>query len=487
MPALATRVVICVFDGLRPDMVTAALTPNLTRFAERAVWFREARSVFPSMTRVATSSIATGSPPAVHGIVGNSFYFPAAAPGHVLDTSRTTDIEAALAATGGRFLTADTFADRLAAAGKTVAIVHTGSAGSAFAINPRAAENGHWTYSVHGPENSRTPEAVHEVHRRFGPAPAHEIPLFEQNSFTTKVFIEHVLSSVKPDVALIWMNEPDTSYHYKFLGAPETLGVLKHVDALFGDILDFVEAQPDADDIAIIAASDHGQITSTALVDLPELLTREGHTAYRAVERRLDGAKITFTGGNMGEIRILEGGVARRDAIARWLAEQPFVGGLFSPAANDVEGQAPGSFSNALVSIDHAREPDLVFLLASSDDPDVYGLPGTCVISGGVPVGGGMHGGLNPYELNTVLMLSAPGDDRHGTVDETPVGIIDIAPTVLDLLGVPKASTMTGASLRCPPPAVPETMLETGIGAFRQRLHVTRSGHGRILLSGGRA
>lgn len=62
----ADCVVVCIFDGLRPDMVTSALTPNLVRLAGRGTWFREARSVFPSMTRVATASIATGAPPAVH-------------------------------------------------------------------------------------------------------------------------------------------------------------------------------------------------------------------------------------------------------------------------------------------------------------------------------------------------------------------------------------------------------------------------------------
>jgi phosphonoacetate hydrolase len=58
MTALADRVVLCVFDGLRPDMVTPELMPNLVRLAERGTWFREARSVFPSITRVATTSIA---------------------------------------------------------------------------------------------------------------------------------------------------------------------------------------------------------------------------------------------------------------------------------------------------------------------------------------------------------------------------------------------------------------------------------------------
>lgn len=73
------RVVVVVFDGLRPDLVTAETTPHLDRFRAKGASF-DGRSVFPSMTRVCTSSIAAGAPPAVHGIVGNTF-FHAAVPG----------------------------------------------------------------------------------------------------------------------------------------------------------------------------------------------------------------------------------------------------------------------------------------------------------------------------------------------------------------------------------------------------------------------
>src|SRR5437868_8086006 len=90
---LADRVIVAVFDGLRPDMVTPELTPNIMRLARRGTWFREARSVFPSVTRVATSSISTGATPAIHGVVGNSFYHPAAFPDSIFDTGRIDHLD----------------------------------------------------------------------------------------------------------------------------------------------------------------------------------------------------------------------------------------------------------------------------------------------------------------------------------------------------------------------------------------------------------
>lgn len=478
------RIVVCVFDGLRPDMVTPELTPNLMRLAASGCRFREARSVFPSMTRVATTSIATGAPPSVHGVVGNAFYFPEVARGHVLDVSDIGDIRLAEEAAGGRFITAETFADRLAAAGKRLDVVHSGSAGSAYCLNPRARANGHWTFSIFGEDFTQTPEAVTEVTSRFGPLPKRTLPRFDEVDYAGRVFVEHVLGGRDADVALIWFNEPDTSYHYKFLGSAETIEVLMAVDTAFGRILDWIDARPDADRYAVIAASDHGQISSREEVKLADLLTAAGHPARRAAERTLDGASVTFTGGNMGEIRILDGGERRLSEVGAWLRDQPFIGGLFSRSLNEIEGVVEGSFALSQVALDHERQPDLVYVLRSSNESDPHGLPGLGLITGGVPVGGGMHGGLNRYEMTTTLIVRAPGLPE-GSEDDRPVGIIDIAPTILDLLGLSPPSTMRGRSLVAEPEALVRRTLETGAGAFQQTLSFAAMGGRRILLSGG--
>jgi hypothetical protein len=484
----ADRVVICVFDGLRPDFVTPELTPNLARFAGQGTWYREARSVFPSMTRVATTSISTGAPPKVHGIVGNAFYFPEVTRDHVLDMSRADDVALAQAATGGRLVEAESFGDVLARAGKRLAIVHTGSAGSAHLLNPRAKANGHWTFSIFGREHTQTPDANDEVVARFGPLPPRELPRFAEVDYAERVLREHVLAVLKPDVAMVWFNEPDTSFHYRFLGSPETLAVLKAVDAAFGRILAWIDAQPDAERYAVIAASDHGQISTSGAIELSALLGAQGHAGRRAMERTLEGAQFCMTGGNMGEIRILEGGTARRDAIAAWLMEQDFLGMLFSRARNEVEGQVKGSFALSLVDLDHARQPDLVYVLRSGAEPDAYGYPGLGLLTkGDVPVGGGMHGGLNRHELNTVLMASGAGF-KQGQRDPRACGIIDIAPTTLALLGLQAPGTMTGLNLAQADGI--ETQLrewEAGAGDFRQKLERADRGSAFLLLNGCRA
>lgn len=475
----ASKVIVVVFDGLRPDMVTAERMPNLAAFAQSSIWFREARSVFPSMTRVATASIATGAPPAVHGLMGNTFYFPEASPDYVFDTSRADDLALAESKLGGPLLTAPTFADVLARANRTLAVVHSGSTGSAYAINPRAAQNGHWTFSNLGEEHTRTPAAVREVVARFGPLPPRSLPRFEEVDYTARVFIEHVLADTNPDVALIWFNEPDTSYHYRFLGAPDTYAVLERVDAAFARIIAAINARADARDVAVIVASDHGQISSTGLIDMAEKLTEAGHPAKTAATRSLEGCAVALTGGNMGEIRVLDGDLERRDAIARWLMRQDFIGMVFTPGNDPVRGDLEGTFSLKLVGMDHDRAPHLMYVMRSSRDADIYGWPGNGLITGGVPVGGGMHGGLNAHELNTVLMLGGAAARHGGRITWAPAGIIDIAPTILDLLDIAAPQSMRGRSLARNDANLDQVAHETLVaraGAFSQQLVIARRG-----------
>lgn len=487
----ASKVVIAVFDGLRPDMVVPALMPRLAAFAGQSLWFREARSVFPSMTRVATSSIATGAPPAVHGVVGNAFYFPEVTRDFVFDTSKAEDIRLAEAALGAPLLTAPTFADSLAAHGRTFAVAHAGSAGSAYAINPRAAGNGHWTFSIMGEAFTRTPGAVAEVVGALGPLPARDLPRFAETEYLARVFADHVLGERNPDVALVWFNEPDTSFHYKFIGSETTRQIMRAADAAFGRILDAVRARPDADDIAIIVASDHGQISSRGVTSMKSLLTEAGHPAAKASERRLNGAKVAITGGNMGEIRVLDGDLERRDAIARWLMTRDEIGMVFTAGADPVHGSVEGSFSTRLVGLDHPRGPDLVYVLRSDTGADAHGLPGLGLITDGdVPMGGGMHGGLNRHELNTVLILGGAASAGRAEKLDAPCGIIDIGPTLLDLLGIAPAPTMAGTSLlprdvqNMPGKAVTH---EAGTGAFRQTLALMTRGERSFAVHGGRA
>src|SRR6267154_6673325 len=68
----ATLNVVLVLDGLRPDAITPAETPNLWRLRQEGVAFTNSHSVFPTVTRVNATAIGTGTLPGRTGAVANS-------------------------------------------------------------------------------------------------------------------------------------------------------------------------------------------------------------------------------------------------------------------------------------------------------------------------------------------------------------------------------------------------------------------------------
>ena len=486
--ANAKKAVICVFDGLRPDRVSAGLTPNLWRFAEDGVWFRESRSVFPSVTRVATTSFATGAKPETHGVMNNRFYLPAVLADRLLDTSSASDLRAAEAALSGRFVEADGLGCALASAEKSFAVVHTGSPGSAYLVSHKAADHGHWTFSTYGHAHTQTPEAVHEVVDRFGPLPESVPPKFDDIDYGADVLVEHVLKHRRPDVALIWFAEPDTSYHYREIGSADAIAVTKRVDEQFGRVVRAVAAMPDAEETVVVAMSDHGQIATAEHVDVQGLL---GEAGLRCADHPGAGIDAVLGLGIALDITFLDKSRAKLEAAADALMAHPGIGMIFSKSKSPEEGVVPGTLPYSAVGIEHARAADLVSVLRSSVDQDQHGLPGkaVCTTPIDVPLGGGMHGGLNRHEQNTMLAFGGAGLPALGQIDD-PADLTDIVPTILSLLGAPVPQSMTGRPLAAladdERPSVDKVTLSARQGSYEQHLILATGGHHPVVLQGGR-
>src|SRR6266478_3770412 len=69
--------ILMIWDGLRPDLVTQRDTPNLFHMAREGVRFDHHHSIFPTLTMVNATALATGAPPGINGLEGNVFYLAA--------------------------------------------------------------------------------------------------------------------------------------------------------------------------------------------------------------------------------------------------------------------------------------------------------------------------------------------------------------------------------------------------------------------------
>lgn len=75
-PTEIRRVIVVVLDGLRPDAIRAFDLARLRRLAGSGASTMHARTISPSITWSALTSLLTGVEPAVHGVLADSMHLP---------------------------------------------------------------------------------------------------------------------------------------------------------------------------------------------------------------------------------------------------------------------------------------------------------------------------------------------------------------------------------------------------------------------------
>jgi len=468
------KFLIVLFDGLRPDMVRPDTAPNIHAFRRAWCTLPNAAATFPSETRVQVSSLVTGNfsgRPARarpgdnrsegHGIIANAFYDPALGFDGPMDTSDLARMRQADAAYGGRLLAAEDLGSILHRADLRYAVLTTGKIGNARLLNWSAAERGQPVFSIWGPDVS-SPAAAHDaVVARFGPVPEGAFPNSAVIRYAADILLGDFLARHDPDVAVLWLNEPDLSFHYRGIGTPESLEAIAAVDDAFGRIADWWRAEGRAAGWHIVTASDHGQITATGQLSVLAKLREAGFAAGKAIGPDAD---IAVKPGYAGNLTMRDRDPALIDRVFRWLVEQDWCGMVLSREPRE------GALPMAELNVASARAPDLWVALRTTDGPNAHGYPGTTLCDNpDIPAGGGIHGGLHRAELNTLLTL---GGDlfRPESVVESPCAMTDLVPTMLGALGVELPGTVAGRPLR-------ET-LAGGPAAVDWREHVLRAGIG---------
>lgn len=477
-----TRVLVVLFDGLRPDLVAPAITPNLHRLQRQGVTLGRQRTVYPSETRSALTSLVTGASPGQHGIVGNSYIDRAFTPPRYIDTNEDHVVEAIDAAAGGRLISARSLGEVLASQGRTLAVLASNSAGATRILNHKARSLGHLTLSGHYPGTATSTQMLAAIEARLGPLPKPEskgTPDLAAQQWLTSAFLDVVWPELMPDVTILSFGEPDYSSHYSGTAAPETLQAIAFVDAQFGRVLDWWEAEGRSARVQLITASDHGHVTARSRANVADVLATAGLRCGRAGEPDADALLIPSQVGAL-YFREPSDEIVRRAVAA--MMEAPWCGPVFTAARSGIEGIAPGSFARHLAFAEHARSADIMFAYRADDDPDPFGLPGG-TWSPDWPLGYGIHGGLHAREMASVGIMAGSAF-KAGLLSQTPSGIGDFAPTILALLEIGWPTGMTGRALEetfsrtgAELPTVDEEAHETAAGAYRQGLLRLRVGN----------
>lgn len=473
------KFLVASFDGLRPDLISSELTPNIVRVQQLGVTIGRHNTVYPSETRVAFPSLVTGSAPRRHGMVGNKFVDRNTLPERYIDTSDAVLLDRLNRESGGRLMTAPTLGELLAAAGRSLAVLATNTPGTTRLFHHKAEDFGHIRLSGHFPEACTPTDALAQIETEFGklpPAPAAGEPDFSGQEWITSVFLDYVWPRLAPDVTILSYGEPDTTSHFHGTGSATTREIIGYCDAQFGRVLKWWEAEGRSAGVQLMLVSDHGHVTAHTRVSVMDDLRLAGFAPGRAPGPDTD---VVVVPGQVGALYLQDRAVDQVSRLVEAMMEQPWCGPIFTAPRNEVEGIAPGSFASSLVLADHARAPDVYFAFRADDRIDQFGLPGGTFYDNDRVPGLGVHGGLHRNELAAVGIAAGSLFRGDGVTSRVPSGICDIAPTILHALGLPVPSTMTGrvlgevlagATQGDVGPNVEAEAFEVGLRSFQQSL-----------------
>jgi glycerophosphoryl diester phosphodiesterase/predicted AlkP superfamily pyrophosphatase or phosphodiesterase len=423
------KTLIVFFDGLRPDYITEAQMPNLYAFAQKASRGNHHHSVFPTVTRVNSSSYATGSYPGTHGLLGNAIYFPKVSQNKAIGTTYE-DLIKVQESESGELLTAVSMGEVLEAAGEQMMVFSSGTTGQAYLQNHKVGKGAIINQELILPESFKA-----QVMSDIGPLPKGTGDVYIKHKWIADALLYYGLKNDGPLVSAVWFSDPDGAAHRYGIGSEQAVAAIKYVDGQFGRILDSLDARGLRAHYNILISTDHGFVTHTGKQNLADLLISEGLKK----DKESDDLVISE-----GAIYVKDHDENMVKKIVATLHKADWIGAVFTKPKNkgDMKGWVEGTLSFDAIHYNHpTRSGDILVAPNWNDAKNEKGYPGTD-FSGGVAG----HGGSSPYEINIALLADGP-DFKKASISEIPTSNIDIAPTVLALYSLPIPPKMDGRVL----------------------------------------
>ena len=477
----AEHVVVVVWDGMRPDFVTPQYCPTLYELAMNGTFFRHHHPVYVSSTEVNGAALATGANPGRNGIQANNDYrlelsFMNSFGTESLDAVRRGDL-----LSGGRYLLTPTLAETLQQAGIPT-IIAGGKPVTLFHDRSTRKESEAAKKSVTLFEGKTIPRELADTLAKVNddkafPGPI-TIPNTAQDQWTTRALTRSLWKDGVPKYTLLWLSEPDKSQHDASPGSANALAGIESSDKNLADVIKALRDKGVYDKTDLFVVSDHGFSTISAGPDIASILKRQKFEGGSHLEDPKAGDVMTIGLGGSVIFYVVDHDETVVRRLVEFLQTTDFTGVVFS--RKPLEGTFPleaVGYSSA-----NANAPDVLISLRWNADRNEFGAPGTVISAGGAR-GKGTHASLSRYDMNNTLVAAGP-DIKKGLISDVPSGNIDLAPTVLWLLGVEPTSPMDGRVLhealipgKSPPPKVNEKKLEAtrDLGLFRWNQYLQTS------------
>src|SRR6058998_531044 len=454
-PNESRHVVIVVWDGMRPDFVSEQNTPALWKLSREGVTFRNHHAVYPSATMVNGTALVTGVYPEKNGVIANHVYRPDIDPHHAVDVELPPVVKKGDEVSGGKYISVPTLAELVQRAGgrtiiataKTVGLLLDRQiGGSSTAVNASASPVAEGErMKVRGSRsvtlfagNALPSGALAPITAALGLLPLGHL---QHDSWTTKALADCLWKDGVPTLSILWLGEPDLTQHESAPGAPAALAAIKSADENLAAVLSELDQRKARETTDVFVVSDHGFSTIERSVDLRKILRDAGFTAKTEFNADPKPGEIMLAG-NGGSVLFYVIGhyekLVRR--LVEFLQQSDFAGVIFTNEPME------GTFGFSEATIQSDRVPDVVMAFRWNDSKNQFGVPGTIDADWQRAAGKGTHATLSQFDMHNMLIGAGP-DFRRGQTDDLPSGNLDVAPTILHILGIKPQEQLDGRIL----------------------------------------
>lgn len=284
-----SKVILFVWDGLRPDVISSEYTPNLYKLKQQGSFFNDHHSSYPSGTMHNANSLATGN------------YVINRDTADTIDTIDNTP--QSVMSVNTLLQTAKKYGLKTAQIGKAApvtlqdadktaknSIILTSEMAYPFEfiknlINkgyniPKKIENLYVDQGLVIDKNKlleMNKNSITELRTIDGSVPViglsnPEVALDSlakaDNDYFMDIFLKEILPVYQPDLSIIWLSEPDATAHVYGLGSKPYYKALGEQDAFLGKLLLYMDKLGLNKNTDLLVISDHGHSNVSADLEI---------------------------------------------------------------------------------------------------------------------------------------------------------------------------------------------------------------------------
>ncbi len=489
----ATSTIIIDISGVRPDMISQAVTPNIYQVGQNGVIALNHHSIFPNTYLAATAALATGDYP---GVFAGSLVTPPL-------TDNFTGIYSSAAPSakpqiGSNYflpLNTQNTADLLANESQASVILPTTLTAEAMAQNINVSIQGSMNNAIfqgltvfkESPSNDYIMDSslIYPAALQSAVAPLQAENL-SYDQYLTQAYVQDILPKISQNGALfiseIQFGDTLQAITQNGVGSVQMNSSLAEDDANVTAIVNALSAYKLQNSVNIIVTSDHGVLntisagsagaSTASQTDIAQMIADEAakgnagmlpQVGIHGVTTHMLTADTTLAITQEGETGFIYmpqtpalANIARGNNIQAkgdlvqqlipYLLALPQVSMVF---VNDAAGTFDGAIPLSVVGLNSPSAPMLIYTLTAYPQKAVHlaqNIQGFTGAAYSTSPGKATFGGISERDMRTIFFAEGPGF-KQGYYDNVPTGITDIAPTVAALLNIPIKQNQAGRSL----------------------------------------